>query len=328
MSGLVAGCPFESTFVGDESLSKRPMKRVIEPLRRFGARIEACDDNYLPMRVTGSSLNAIEFTPPVASAQVKSAVLFAGLQARGTTRVHEPIPSRNHTEIALAEFGACIRSNGSTIEVEGGHVLHGKEFVVPGDMSSAAFFIVAALAVPNSRIKLSNVGLNPTRTGLISLLKGARAKISVTPGSVATGEPVGDIVVESSDISTLEVAGPLIPNVIDEIPVLAVLGTRTETGIRIRDASELRVKESDRIRAVATNLRALGATVEEYPDGLFVPGRQKLRGGTVDSFGDHRIAMAFAIAGLIADGPVVIRNANCAAISFPSFFDLLDKVRV
>jgi 3-phosphoshikimate 1-carboxyvinyltransferase len=327
MSGLVAGCPFESTFVGDESLSKRPMKRIIEPLRRFGARIEARDDNYLPMRVTGSSLHAIEFTPPVASAQVKSAVLFAGLRARGTTQVHEPIPSRNHTEIALAEFGARIRSNGSTIEVEGGHALHGKEFRVPGDMSSAAFFIVAALTVPNSRLKLSNVGLNPTRTGLIRLLQDAKGQISVTPGSAARGEPVGDIVVETSQISTLEVGGPLIPNVIDEIPVLAVLGTRTETGIRIRDASELRVKESDRIHAVATNLRALGATVEEYPDGLFVPGRQTLRGGTVDSFGDHRIAMAFAIAGLIADGPVVIRNPNCAAISFPSFFDLLDQVR-
>jgi 3-phosphoshikimate 1-carboxyvinyltransferase len=326
MSGLVAGCSFESTFVGDESLSKRPMKRVIEPLRRFGAKIEARDDNYLPMRVTGSSLNAIEFTPPVASAQVKSAVLFAGLYARGTTRVHEPVPSRNHTEIALAEFGACIRSNGSTIEVEGGHALHGKEFLVPGDMSSAAFFIVAALTVPDSRLKLSNVGLNPTRTGLIRLLKDAKGKISVTPGSAARGEPVGDIVVETSDISTLEVAGPLIPNVIDEIPVLAVLGTRTDMGVRIRDASELRVKESDRIRAVATNLRALGATVEEFPDGLFVPGRQKLHGGTVDSFGDHRIAMAFAIAGLIADGPVRIKNPNCAAISFPSFFELLDKV--
>jgi 3-phosphoshikimate 1-carboxyvinyltransferase len=326
MSGLVAGCNFESTFVGDESLSKRPMKRVIEPLRRFGARIDARDDNYLPMRVTGSSLNAIDFTPPVASAQVKSAVLFAGLHARGTTRVHEPIPSRNHTEIALTEFGACIRSNGSMIEVEGGHALHGKEFLVPGDMSSAAFFIVAALTVPNSRLRLSNVGLNPTRTGLIRLLQDAQGKISVTPGSAARGEPVGDIVVETSDISTLEVAGPLIPNVIDEIPVLAVLGTRTDMGVRIRDASELRVKESDRIRAVATNLRTLGATVEEFPDGLFVPGRQKLRGGTVDSFGDHRIAMAFAIAGLIADGPVRIKNPNCAAISFPSFFELLDKV--
>jgi 3-phosphoshikimate 1-carboxyvinyltransferase len=327
MSGLVAGYSFESTFVGDGSLSKRPMKRVIEPLRRFGARIEARDDNYLPLRITGGPLNAIEFTPPVASAQVKSAVLFAGLHARGTTRVHEPIPSRNHTEIALAEFGARIRSSGRTIEVDGGHSLHGKEFLVPGDMSSAAFFIVAALAVPNSKLKLTNVGLNPTRTGLIRLLKDAQGKISAIPGPSASGEPIGDIVVETSDVSVLEIAGPLIPNVIDEIPVLAVLGTRTDLGVRIRDASELRVKESDRIHAVATNLRALGAIVEEYPDGLFVPGHQKLHGGVVDSFGDHRIAMAFAIAGLIADGPVLIQNPGCAAISFPSFFELLEKVR-
>src|SRR5215467_9858414 len=185
MSGLVAGCPFESTFVGDESLSKRPMKRVIEPLRRFGARIEARDDNYLPMRVTGAVLEAIEFTPPVASAQVKSAVLFAGLRARGTTRVHEPVPTRNHTEIALGEFGAHVRSNGTTIEVDGGHSLHGQEFLVPGDMSSAAFFIVAALTAADSRLKLSNVGLNPTRTGLIRLLKDSGGNIAVAPHSVA-----------------------------------------------------------------------------------------------------------------------------------------------
>ncbi len=326
MSGLIAGAPFESTFIGDESLSRRPMKRIIEPLRRFGARIEARDGNYLPMKVSGGPLTAIEFTPPVASAQIKTAVLFAGLRARGTTRVHEPVPSRNHTEIALADFGAHVRVNGSAIEMDGGYPLQGKGFSVPGDMSSAAFFIVAALAVPNSRLTLRNVGLNPTRAGLISLLEAVHARIAVTHMS-AGGEPIGDIVVESSEIPALEIAGSWIPNVIDEIPVLAVLGTRTQDGIRIRDASELRVKESDRIRAVATNLRALGASVEEYPDGLFVPGRQKLHGGVVDSFGDHRIAMAFGIAGLIADGPVVITNPDCAAISFPSFFDLLEQVR-
>src|SRR5262249_6063432 len=190
------------------------------------------DDNYLPLRITGGPLNAIEFTPPVASAQIKSAVLFAGLHARGTTRVHEPVPSRNHTEIALAEFGARIRSSGSTIEGDGGHSLHGNEFPVPGDMSSAAFFIVAALTVPNSKLKLANVGLNPTRTGLIRLLKDAQGKISAIPGPAAGGEPIGDIVVETSDVSVLEIAGPLIPNVIDEIPVLAVLGTRTDLGVR------------------------------------------------------------------------------------------------
>lgn len=328
MAGLLAGSPFESTFVGDESLSRRPMKRVIDPLRRFGAKIEAKDDNYLPMKVTGGELRPIDFTMPIASAQVKSSVLLAGLYARGTTKVHEPSPSRNHTEIALAEFGARIRAGANTIEIDGGHPLRGQAVTVPGDISSAAFFIIAALSVPGSHLRLTNVGLNPTRSGLISLLQDAQAKITTANMSVACGEPVGDIVVESSAITGLEIGGSWIPNVIDEIPVLAVLGTRTEKGIRVRDASELRVKESDRIHAVAVNLRNIGAEVEEYPDGLFVPGGQRLRGGEVDSFGDHRIAMAFAVAGLIADRPVTIKNPACAAISFPSFFDLLERVRL
>jgi 3-phosphoshikimate 1-carboxyvinyltransferase len=328
MTGLLSGFPFESTFVGDESLSRRPMKRIIEPLRRFGARIEAKDDNYLPMKVAGGELIPIDFTMPIASAQVKSAVLLAGLYARGTTKVHEPVPSRNHTEIALAEFGASVRTSGNTIEVDGGQSLRGQTLTVPGDVSSAAFFIIAALAVPGSKLRLTNVGLNPTRSGLISLLQDAQAKIMIAQMSTSAGEPVGDIIVESSPIAGLEIGGSWIPNVIDEIPVLAVLGTCTEKGIRIRDASELRVKESDRIHAVAVNLRAIGADVEEYPDGLFIPGRQKLRGGEVDSFGDHRIAMAFAIAGLIAERPVTIKNPACAAISFPSFFELLDRVRL
>lgn len=327
MAGLLAGSPFESTFVGDESLSRRPMKRVIDPLRRFGAQIEARDDNYLPMKVTGGKLQPIDFAMPIASAQLKSSVLLAGLYAGGTTKVHETVPSRNHTEIALAEFGAHIRTGGSTIEIDGGHSMRGQTVTVPGDISSAAFFIIAALSVPGSHLRLTNVGLNPTRSGLISLLKDAQAKITLANMSVVCGEPVGDIVVDSSAIAGLEVGGSWIPNVIDEIPVLAVLGTCTEKGIRIRDASELRVKESDRIHAVAVNLRNIGAEVEEYPDGLFVPGGQRLRGGEIDSFGDHRIAMAFAIAGLISERPVTIRNPACAAISFPSFFELLEKVR-
>jgi 3-phosphoshikimate 1-carboxyvinyltransferase len=327
MAGLLSGFPFESKFVGDASLSRRPMKRVIDPLRRFGARIEARDDNYLPMVVTGGGLKPIDFTLPIPSAQLKSSVLLAGLYASGTTRVHEPVPSRNHTEIALAEFGANIRTGPNTIEIDGGCTLHGREFTIPGDVSSAAFFIVAALTVPGSRLTLTNVGLNPTRSGLINLLEDRQAKIAIAGMSAAGGEAVGNVVVESSDIPGLEVGGSWIPNVIDEIPVLAVLGTRTQNGIRIRDASELRVKESDRIHAVATNLRALGAEVEEFPDGLFVPGRQTLRGGVVDSFGDHRIAMAFAVAGLIAKGPVTIKNPGCVGISFPSFFDILDEIR-
>jgi len=326
MSGLVAGSPFESTFVGDESLSRRPMKRIIDPLRRFGATIQARDDNYLPLKIRGGALKPIDFTMPIASAQVKSAVLLAGLYASGTTRVHEPVASRNHTEIALSEFGAQVRTKAGTIEVEGGHALRGKEFSVPGDVSSAAFFVAAALAVPDSQLRLTSVGLNPTRSGFIKLLEDVQANITVAQLSADGGELRGDVIVKSSDITGLEVGGAWIPNLIDEIPVIAVLGTRTQKGIRIRDAAELRVKESDRIHAVATNLRALGAEVEEYPDGLFVPGCQTLRGGVVDSFGDHRIAMAFAVAGLFAEAPVTIQNPACVGISFPGFFELLRQV--
>src|SRR3989441_1963642 len=328
MAGLVAGSPFESTFFGDESLCRRPMKSIIDPLRRFGATIQEEDDNYLPLKILGRPLNAIDFTLPIPSAQVKSCVLLAGLQAQGVTTVHEPVVSRNHTEIALAEFGARIRMGENRIEVEGGHALRGKEFSVPGDPSAAAFFIAAAIAVPNSSLRLTGIGLNATRTGYMRLLAQMQARVTITQLSVRNGEPVGDVCAESSDIAGMDIGGSWIPNIIDEIPVLAVLGTRTQNGIRFRDAAELRAKESDRIHAVARNLRALGAAVEEYPDGLFVPGGQRLHGAAVDSFGDHRIAMAFAIAGLFADGPVVIKDPACVSISFPGFFDLLNRVRV
>jgi len=327
MSGLVAGFPFESRFIGDESLSRRPMKRVIDPLRQFGATVEARDDNFLPLKIEGGSLTPLEFTMPVASAQVKSAVLLAGLYAHGLTRVHEPVQSRNHTEIALAELGAQILTSPHIIEVEGGHPLRGKEFSVPGDLSSAAFFLSAALAVPNSQLRLKRVGLNQTRAGFITLLAAMQARITVEERSTVGGEYIGDVIAESSEIAGIEIAGNWVPNVIDEIPMLAVLATRTEDGIRIRDAAELRSKESDRIHAVTANLRALGANVEEYPDGLFVPGRQTLRGGVVDSFGDHRIAMAFAVAGLFSEGPVTIKNPACVAISFPGFFQRLQEIR-
>jgi 3-phosphoshikimate 1-carboxyvinyltransferase len=327
MTGLVAGSPFTSTFIGDESLSRRPMKRVIDPIRRFGATIEAREDNYLPLKIQGGKLRSIDFTMPIASAQVKTAVLFAGLYSPGTTTVHEPVTSRNHTEMALKEFGARIQVHGNTIEIEGGQELQGKECTVPGDMSSAAFFIAAALAIRDSKLRLTNVGLNPTRSGFVRLLQELGAKILTERVTSSGGEPSGDVIVESSEITGMDIGGTWIPNVIDEIPVIAVLATRTQNGIRIRDAAELRVKESDRIHAVATNLRALGADVEEYPDGLFVPGRQRLRGGAVDSFGDHRIAMAFAVAALFAEAPVTIKNPACAAISFPSFFELLNQVR-
>lgn len=327
MCGILAGFPFEVTFAGDPSLSRRPMNRIMEPLRRMGATIEAREDNYLPLRIEGGSLFAITYTLPVASAQVKSAVLLAGVHPRGITQVRETTPTRNHTEIALKEFGSYVEMTDGMAGVLGGRPLQGKEFFVPGDISSAAFLIVAGLCVPNSRLVLKGIGLNPTRSGIVSLLQDIGAKISIGQLSMSGGEAVGDITVESSELSGMDIGGAWIPNVIDEIPILAALGARTQKGIRIRDASELRLKESDRLRAVAANLKALGAQVEEYPDGLAIPGGQKLKGGTVDSFGDHRIAMAFAAAALFAEGPVTIQNPSCADISFPGFFKLLDRLR-
>jgi 3-phosphoshikimate 1-carboxyvinyltransferase len=326
MSGILAGQPFESVFIGDASLSRRPMRRVMEPLRRFGAALSAQDDNYLPLRIQGGPLKAIDYTLPVASAQVKSAILLAGIFAEGTTRVREPLSSRNHTELALREFGANIRTDRGVIEVDGGVTLKGGSYTVPGDISSAAFLIAAAATLPGSRLHLVDVGINESRSGFVSLLQEMGARIRIEPKSTSGGEPIADIDVEGSELSGMEIAGAWIPNVIDELLMLAVLGTRTRNGIRIRDAAELRSKESDRIAAVVANLRILGAEVDEYPDGLFVPGRQTLKGGTVESFDDHRIAMAFAIAALFATNPVTIRGAECVGISFPAFFRMLGEV--
>src|SRR5262245_48312091 len=326
MSGILSACPFESTFVGDDSLSRRPMNRIMTPLRQFGARLTARDDNFLPLTVAGGALRAIDYELPVASAQVKSAIVLAGLHARGKTRVREPIPTRNHTEIALREFGATVDSDGGVIEIEGGQPLAGRDVTVPGDVSSAAFFIAAALAAPVARLRIREVGLNPTRTGFINLLEEMGARITIEGLRVGGGEPIGNVIVENSTLSGMVVEKQWIGNVIDEIPVLAILGTQTRHGIRFRDAAELRTKETDRISAIADNLRALGVHVEEFPDGLFVPGGQMIGGGVVDSRGDHRIAMAFAVAGLFAKSPVTIRGASCVAVSFPGFFELLRQI--
>jgi 3-phosphoshikimate 1-carboxyvinyltransferase len=326
MSGILAGQPFESTFVGDASLSRRPMRRVMEPLRRFGATLAAQEENYLPLRIRGGSLTAIDYTLPVASAQVKSAVLLAGVFAKGTTSVREPLPSRNHTELALLEFGASLRAGNGSIQIDGGVSLKAGTFTVPGDISSAAFLIAAAATLPGSRLHLIDVGMNESRSGFVSLLQEMGARIRIEPKAPSGGEPIADIYVEGSELSGVEISGTWIPNVIDELLVLAVLGTRTRNGIRIRDAGELRSKESDRIQATVVNLRALGAEVDEYPDGLFVRGGQRLKGGTVQSFDDHRIAMAFAVSGLFADGPVTILGANCVGISFPGFFQTLNRI--
>jgi 3-phosphoshikimate 1-carboxyvinyltransferase len=326
MSGILSGQSFESTIIGDASLSRRPMRRVMDPLRQFGATLTATDDNFLPLQIRGTKLTAIDYTLPVASAQVKSAVLLAGLFAGGTTRVREPLPSRNHTELALREFGATVRTSNGTIEIDGGARLRAGTFTVPGDISSAAFLVAAAATLPGSLLRLVDVGMNQSRSGFISILQAMGAHIRIEPKANIGGEPIADIHVEGSELSGMEVAGAWIPNVIDELLVLAVLGTRTRHGIRIRDAAELRSKESDRIHAAVANLRILGAEVDEFPDGLFVHGGQRLKGGTVKSFDDHRIAMAFAVSGLFAEGPVKILGSNCVGISFPGFFRTLSEI--
>src|SRR3989454_4064391 len=258
MSGIMAGFPFESIFIGDESLSRRPMKRIMEPLRRFGAILEARDDNYLPLKIRGGSLSPVSFTMPIASAQVKSAVLLAGLHAGGTTKVNEAVATRNHTEIALAEFGAGISTKNGTIEIEGGRPLRGKEFHVPGDLSSAAFLAAAALCVPNSRIELKNVGLNPTRSGFLSLLQQMGPKISVAQLSAGTGEPVGDIKVETSELEGMDIGGSCVPKHIEERALVVALLAHTRKRINIRDAQELRGKENGRSYAPASHLRGVG----------------------------------------------------------------------
>ncbi|HUE56029.1 MAG TPA: 3-phosphoshikimate 1-carboxyvinyltransferase [Candidatus Udaeobacter sp.] len=334
LAGILAGQEFSSKLTGDESLQKRPMKRVIAPLREMGAEIRGRDDNFAPLEIRGANLKAIDFKMSMASAQVKSAVLLAGLFAEGETSVTEPARTRDHTELALEEFGASIEKHGRTIKVHGlGHgngsgKLAAKSLDVPGDLSSAVFFIAAASLLPDSNILIHNVGLNPTRTAILDLFVSMGASIHVLGLKSTQGEIIGDLAVKGASLKGGVIAGEQIPLVIDELPMLAALGPFTEEGIEISDAAELRVKESDRIAALAENLRRMGATVEERPDGLKVAGRRagKLRGAEIEPRGDHRIAMAFAVAGLAAESNTVIRDADCAAVSFPTFFQELNHL--
>ncbi len=326
LAGVLAGQPFRSVLAGDASLSRRPMQRVVEPLARMGARVRSAEGGRPPLEIEGGTLKPIHYELPVPTAQVKSAVLFAGLFAEGETEVVEPAATRDHTEIALEQMGAEISRHRRTIQVRGRARLEGKKLYVPGDISSSAFFLAAALIVPESNLVVQNVGLNPTRTALLDVLVPMGGRVKVLNVESLNGELLGDLHVESSRLRGGEVPLEWIPRLIDELPVLAVLGTQTEEGISFRGAAELRVKESDRIGAVAENLRRMGAEVEEFPDGLRVAGRQTLRGAEVESFGDHRIAMAFAIAGLVAQGTTVIRDPECVEISFPGFFEMLDRV--
>jgi 3-phosphoshikimate 1-carboxyvinyltransferase len=323
LSGILAAQPFFTRIGGDESLSRRPMRRIIKPLAEMGARIAARDEQFPPLEIHGGALRPIAYTLPVASAQVKTCVLFAGLFAEGSTSVTEPVRSRDHTEIALREFGAEVQVERGRITLTGRPSLTGRELTVPSDLSSAAFFIVAALLVPGSRLSIHGVGLNPTRSALLDFLVGMGAAIRIPNLESRNGELVGDLVVEHSPLRGGVISGGLAAALIDEIPVLAVLGAATEEGLTVRDAAELRVKETDRIRTVVDNLRRMGVDAEELPDGLTVPGRRKFRAAHFDSFGDHRIAMAFAVAALCADGESAIEGAEAASVSFPEFWETL-----
>jgi 3-phosphoshikimate 1-carboxyvinyltransferase len=326
LAGILAAQPFRSKLGGDASLSRRPMKRIAEPLTRMGARIQMREGGLPPLEIEGAKLSPIHYDLPVASAQVKTAVLLAGLFAEGATEVREPAPTRDHTEIALEQMGAMVGRHGKTIRVTGRARLEGRKLYVPGDISSAAFFVAAGLMVPGSELTLEHVGLNPTRTAWLDLLSGMGGRVKVMEARMLNGELMGDLRVEQSALRGGEIPRERVPALIDELPVLAVLGTQTENGLRFHGAEELRVKESDRIAAVAGNLRRMGAQVEEFPDGLSTAGRQKLRGAEIETCGDHRIAMAFAVAGLVAEGKTTLRDADAVRISFPGFFDTLEQV--
>lgn len=326
MAGLLAGQPFRSRLVGDASLSKRPMRRVIEPLTQMGARITAeGKDGRPPLLIEGSKLNPIQYVSPVASAQVKSAVLLAGMFAQGKTSVTEPSQSRDHTERMLEYFLVRPQINELTVSIHGGQIPESREFDVPGDISSAAFWLVAAAAHPRSRLLVKNVGLNQTRSGIIKVLlrMGAHVKEVV---EVDQAEPMGSIDITGTRMKGTRIEGSEIPNVIDELPILAVAGALAQGKTIIADARELRVKETDRIAAIATNLRAMGAQVLETEDGMEITGGLPLHGARVDSFGDHRIAMAFAIAGLFAEGETTITNTECVSTSYPDFDKQLELV--
>ena len=325
LSGIVAGQKFSSAMMGDESLSRRPMERVIQPLTAMGAQI-ASQAGKPPLRVTGGDLKGIDYKMPVASAQVKSCLLFAGLLAHGETRIEEPLRTRDHGEVALRAFGAKVERGGTSASIRGGQHLHGIQARIPGDLSSAAFFLCAAAMFPGSQLLIPNLLMNPTRARLLDVLTQMGLQISVTQLDEIHGEMVGALQVEGAKLKGATIAGADTAALIDEIPVLAAIAPYTEQGIEVRDARELRVKESDRIAAVATNLRLMGAAVEEREDGLRIPGGQSLHGAELDSFGDHRIAMAFAVAALRAEGETLIRGAESAAISYPAFFQTLEDV--
>lgn len=329
LAGVLASQKFDSVLVGDESLSGRPMGRVMIPLGEMGAQIDARGEKEgcAPLHISGGSLKAIEYDMPVASAQVKSAVLLAGLFAPDTTVVYQPATTRDHSERLLNYFGVEVVTEGNRISIEGGQKVTARDLVVPGDVSSAAFWIVAAAVTPGSKFTLTNVGLNPTRSAIITVLKRMGARITDTIEHQDGGEPRGVIEIEGGTLTGTEILPEEVPNLIDEVPILAVAGILSEGTMTIRNAHELRVKETDRIDTVVKNLRVMGGEVEEFDDGMVIPGGQKLKGAQLDSYGDHRIAMAFAIAGLLAEsGETTIVNTACVNTSYPTFSQHLTKI--
>lgn len=326
LSGILAAQPFSTALTGDASIRKRPMKRIIEPLSRMGASITCPDNNgCAPLLINGSPLRGIHYRSPVASAQVKSAVLLAGLYAEGETSVIEPSLSRDHSEIMLRRFGADVRSEGNTASIQPFPSLEGCRIQVPGDISSAAYFIVAALLVPGSEILIQNTGINPTRSGILKVLGAMGADIELLNIRYES-EPCADILVRSSSLSGTVIEGSLIPTLIDEIPVIAVAAAFADGATVIRDAAELRVKESDRIAVITENLSAMGCRIEATKNGMVIHGGRPLRGAVIDPHADHRIAMSFAIAALAAEGHTQILDSSCVSISYPDFFETLNSL--
>ena len=326
ISGILAGQRFTTELNGDESIQSRPMKRIMEPLTMMGADITSIRDNgCAPLRIHGQKLHGIAYTSKVASAQVKSCILLAGLYADGTTSVTEPYLSRNHTEIMLTHFGADITSKGTTATVTPGKELHAQEIIVPGDISSAAYFIAAGLLTPGSEILLKNVGINPTRAGIIKVCMDMGADITLLNESTE-GEPTADLLIRTSSLKGTTIEGSIIPTLIDEIPMIAVMAAFAEGTTIIRDAQELKVKESDRIAVMVDNLRRMGADIEGTDDGMIIHGGRPLHGAVIDSHLDHRIAMSFAVAGTICDGTVEILNGECVNISYPEFYQDLYRL--
>ena len=327
MSGILAGQSFTTTLSGDESLNSRPMKRIMTPLSMMGADIVSVNGNgCAPLKITGKPLHAIHYNSPVASAQVKSAVLLAGLYADGITSVTEPALSRNHTELMLESFGATVKSEGLTASITPPENLFGQKIIVPGDISSAAFFIVAGLITPHSEILIKNVGINPTRAGILKVCEDIGADITYLNRQTGKGEPVADILVRTSNLHGTVIEGEIIPTLIDELPVIALLACFADGTTTIRDAQELKVKESNRIDLMATNLNAMGAKVTPTDDGMIIEGGYPLHGAKIHCKYDHRIAMTFAIAGINADGETDIVDSECVSVSYPAFFADLDKL--